>query len=391
MKKYSIKDMTKGWFVGDFLPVAFQTKDCEIAYKEYQKGDSEEKHVHKIATELTLITKGRVMMNGVEYGEGEIILLEPGDATDFKALTDVANVVVKVPSVKGDKYLINEFITLTHRGLEPSNQDFYPESSYESFRSHLNRGFGIEFDPCFAKDCIVVCHDSSLDSITMGENEKEFQDLTWQEIKQVRYGSKKARIALLSEVFDLIRNNNSKINAMHLKGKYQTKEYLDRLINGLLQYREIISKLIIFDVKPDAARYIKEKIPEISIAPSVAHTYDIKRYNECVLGTLISREDAIRYKQQGLYDWVWLDEWDLSDEEGNKKFYTKETFDALRQEGYKIALVTPELHRTSPGLLGGEAHPDSVDREILFSRIKEILELRPDAICTDYPEEISNL
>jgi quercetin dioxygenase-like cupin family protein len=46
------------------------------------------------------------MMNDIEYDEGDIILMEPGEATDFKAITDAMNVVVKVPSVKGDKYLV---------------------------------------------------------------------------------------------------------------------------------------------------------------------------------------------------------------------------------------------------------------------------------------------
>jgi len=101
-----MKDMIKGWFVGDFIPTAFSAKDCEVAYKEYKKGDSEEKHMHKIGTEVTVIIKGKVLMNDIEYSEGDIIVMEPGEATDFKALTDAMNVVVKIPSVKGDKYIV---------------------------------------------------------------------------------------------------------------------------------------------------------------------------------------------------------------------------------------------------------------------------------------------
>ncbi len=105
MKKFHINDMTRGWFVGDFNPTAFSTDKCEVTFKQYNAGDYEEKHLHKIATEITLIVKGRVIMNGIEHKEGDIIVMEPGEATDFKALTDASNVVVKVPSVKGDKYL----------------------------------------------------------------------------------------------------------------------------------------------------------------------------------------------------------------------------------------------------------------------------------------------
>jgi len=103
--KTNINNMIKGWFVGDFDPVAVRTPDCEVGYKKYKKGDYEAKHHHKIAKELTLITKGKVLMNNIEYGEGEIIIMNPGESTDFKALTDAENVVVKIPSVKNDKYV----------------------------------------------------------------------------------------------------------------------------------------------------------------------------------------------------------------------------------------------------------------------------------------------
>jgi quercetin dioxygenase-like cupin family protein len=43
-------------------------------------------------------------MQDREWGPGDIIVLEPGEATSFEALTDAVNVVVKTPSAKGDKY-----------------------------------------------------------------------------------------------------------------------------------------------------------------------------------------------------------------------------------------------------------------------------------------------
>ena len=104
MKTFRLDDMKGGWFVGDFLPTCLSTKDCEVACKFYKSGDVEEAHVHRIATEITLIVEGLVKMNDVIYKSGDIIVLEPGDATDFHALKDTMNVVVKVPSVAGDKY-----------------------------------------------------------------------------------------------------------------------------------------------------------------------------------------------------------------------------------------------------------------------------------------------
>ena len=107
MKKFQLDSMTKGWFVGNFSPTALQTNAVEVAVKFYKAGDREALHHHKIATELTLVLNGRVRMSGVEYGNGDIILIAPGESTDFMAITDVTTVVVKSPGVAGDKYLGN--------------------------------------------------------------------------------------------------------------------------------------------------------------------------------------------------------------------------------------------------------------------------------------------
>ena len=105
MNTGKLQDMFKGWFVGAFNPSLLRTDACEVAVKSYKAGDSEELHHHKVATEVTLILSGRVRMCGKEWGEGDIIVLEPGEATDFVALTDAVNVVVKTPGAKNDKYL----------------------------------------------------------------------------------------------------------------------------------------------------------------------------------------------------------------------------------------------------------------------------------------------
>ena len=289
---------------------------------------------------------------------------------------------------------MKEIWVLTHRGLEPSRPGFYPESSYEAFASHLQRGFGIEFDANFVKDGIVVSHDSNLKRITNGEDERAFADMRVEELKKISYGSEKSkgRIADLGEVMELIRGSDSAINALHLKGGYQTIENVERLLKELENYSDVLGKVIIFDVKPEIAHYIKSKMPSLKLAPSVAHSFDIKRYNEAVKGTLISVEDALKFREEEIYDWVWLDEWDLVDSGGKeKKFYSGENFEKLRRAGYRIGLVTPELHGSSPWLLGGEAHADASDKERLFVRIREIIALEPDAVCTDWPEEVSRL
>ena len=99
-----LDDMTKGWFVGDFAPTALRTTAAEVAVKSYKAGDREDRHLHKVAVEVTLILSGTVEMCDRRLGPGDIIKLLPGEASAFSAVTDAVTVVVKLPSVVGDKY-----------------------------------------------------------------------------------------------------------------------------------------------------------------------------------------------------------------------------------------------------------------------------------------------
>ena len=106
MKTAKLEDMIKGWFIGNFEPSLLKTNDVEVAIKSYNKGDYEDRHFHKIATEITVITKGRVKMNGIEYKAGDIVVMEPNESTDFECLeNNTQNVVVKIPGANNDKYL----------------------------------------------------------------------------------------------------------------------------------------------------------------------------------------------------------------------------------------------------------------------------------------------
>lgn len=105
MKKFNLADMTGGWFVGDFSPTAYKSNEFETAVKVYKAGDQEARHHHKIATEITVIVTGKVIMCGKEWSAGSIVLLEPGDSTAFECLEDSITFVVKSPSVSSDKYL----------------------------------------------------------------------------------------------------------------------------------------------------------------------------------------------------------------------------------------------------------------------------------------------
>ena len=105
MRKANLNDMVKGWFVGNFEPTVLKTNDVEVAVKRYKKGEYEERHYHKIATEITVIVEGQVKMNGKIYNKDDIIIINPNEDTDFEVLEDSVTVVVKYPGANNDKYL----------------------------------------------------------------------------------------------------------------------------------------------------------------------------------------------------------------------------------------------------------------------------------------------
>ena len=104
MKVHKIDKFIKGWFIGNFEPSLFNTDDFEICFKRFRAGEKESVHYHKIAVEYTLVTSGKISMNGNEYEEGDIIVVEPGEVVEFVSLVDSSIIAVKVPCVKNDKY-----------------------------------------------------------------------------------------------------------------------------------------------------------------------------------------------------------------------------------------------------------------------------------------------
>jgi len=108
MKKNNLKDFFKGWFIGDFEPSLLRSPDFEVAVKDYSAGDKENKHVHKKAVEFTVVLDGVISMNDVKYFKNDIITIDKYESTIFKSITDSRTLVIKTPSVKGDKYIIDE-------------------------------------------------------------------------------------------------------------------------------------------------------------------------------------------------------------------------------------------------------------------------------------------
>lgn len=105
MKVRSLKETKHGWFVSGF-PDVIHKENFEVAIKKYKAGDKEKSHFHKKSTEITVIISGKVLMNSLTYEQDDIIIIEPGESTDFLALEDTISVVVKNKYIEGgDKYV----------------------------------------------------------------------------------------------------------------------------------------------------------------------------------------------------------------------------------------------------------------------------------------------
>jgi hypothetical protein len=104
MKVYKLSNMVGGWFVGNFMPTAFKTTGCEVSLKQHTKGEYLVPHSHHIATEINLVIKGSLSVHGMTFGPGDIFVMEPDDVADPVFFEDSDLMVVKVPSVIGDKY-----------------------------------------------------------------------------------------------------------------------------------------------------------------------------------------------------------------------------------------------------------------------------------------------
>lgn len=103
----TLDDMIGGWFIGDFDPSMIRTEAFEVGVKHYVAGDRDVAHFHKIAREITLVVSGTVRMLDQVWPAGSIIDIKPGTVNAFEAITDATVTVVKIPSARNDKYLVD--------------------------------------------------------------------------------------------------------------------------------------------------------------------------------------------------------------------------------------------------------------------------------------------
>lgn len=106
MKITKFEDYKGGWFVGDFEPTAFKTKDFEVCYKQHKAGEKWDTHYHKIGTEINVLIEGEMIIQNQHLVKGDVFVIYPFEIADPEFLTDCTVLIVKTPSDTNDKYVI---------------------------------------------------------------------------------------------------------------------------------------------------------------------------------------------------------------------------------------------------------------------------------------------
>lgn len=103
MNRFSLATFVDGWLVGNFSPSLFRTAEIEIGLKTFEAGAEEPCHFQLTATEITAVIEGEILLGGVRFSSGEVVLIEPGEHASFLSVTNSKLLVIKFPSEPSDK------------------------------------------------------------------------------------------------------------------------------------------------------------------------------------------------------------------------------------------------------------------------------------------------
>ena len=121
-------------------------------------------------------------------------------------------------------------VNYAHRGLHKQDRSV-PENSLPAFQRAAKAGYGIELDVQLSKDGqVVVFHDDTLDRVC-GVHAR-VDELTWQELSELRLCGTAERIPLFSEVLNAIHGCEALI--VELKNGRRNRELCEKT-NALLE------------------------------------------------------------------------------------------------------------------------------------------------------------
>ena len=159
---------------------------------------------------------------------------------------------------------------IAHRGIFDNIK--IPENSLQSFKKAINKSYPFELDVQLTKDnFLVVFHDDNLKRMT--GIDKNIQDTTYEEIKNLNLLNSDCKIPLFSDVLKL--NNDKVYIDIEVKTTSRLNDTVDKLMSELHGY----NKFIIKSFDPRIVRYIKKKYPNIICGFLIKNNYSNKFYN----------------------------------------------------------------------------------------------------------------
>jgi len=103
VKVERLENMRRGWLIGDFTPSILRTTAFEVAYLYHKAGEFWPAHVHNLANEYNVLTRGSMKLNNEILAEGDIFIIKKGMITKSIFLEDCQILCIKVPSIPSDK------------------------------------------------------------------------------------------------------------------------------------------------------------------------------------------------------------------------------------------------------------------------------------------------
>lgn len=108
MDIHRLTEFKDGWICGDFEPSILRTKFFEVGYHNYLKGHKSDGHYHAIMKEINVILKGKVWVDTEVLTDGMIWTVEPNEILETEFLEDTELLIIKSPSVPGDKHYLRD-------------------------------------------------------------------------------------------------------------------------------------------------------------------------------------------------------------------------------------------------------------------------------------------
>lgn len=100
--------MKAGWFIGKFIPTAYETDLFEVCYKVHPQGEIWDTHYHEKITEINLLIEGTMKLQDKILNSGDIFVLQPYEIANPEFITECSIVCVKCPGIVGDKIICNK-------------------------------------------------------------------------------------------------------------------------------------------------------------------------------------------------------------------------------------------------------------------------------------------